>query len=309
MNTKLLVILLLTELMKQLYVSGQCFDSVVFTVFRYEKKVILQRADTVNDEKEATEIYAKDQHINTLQAGCFKDLPKLKYVALTHSGIKHIEKSAFLNLPSIKSISIMFNNIEAIHNGIFHSLDITKLYLLGNKIETLEEHSFYNLTYLQILDLSHNNLYSLKSNIFYKTESLRKINISNNKLFHIQDYFFSVCFNSFDSPDSLIDLSSNYLSTIDRNIFKGVYYVESLLLNDNNITKIDPNAFISIIKSNILNLQGNNLEKIPNKILYGKFDEVLYDDEERDVSLSDSVPLGNFSLDDSNIDSLVLTKM
>lgn len=278
--------LVLTALLVPTFCTTACFDSVSLTVYRHYKKIVLQRADTVNDELDATEIIAEDQKIPTLQTACFKNLPKLQYIKVTQCGLKTIEPSAFYNLPQLKSISITFNDLPVISNRVFHSLDIVKLSLIANGIVDIQEHAFYNLTSLEILDLSRNSLYTLKPDIFYKTNNLRQINFSNNKLLHIEDYFFWDIFGSNqDTTTSLIDLSSNNLSTIGRNSFKGLYYIHTLLLNENNINEISPEAFSNLRYGETLDLRDNNLEKLPFKIRRETFKEVLYEEDLTDEDI------------------------
>lgn len=270
--------------------AEECFDSVSFIVDRdsnprqnisegYSNRVVAQRADTVSNEINATDIIAENQTIPVLQMGCFKNLPELRHIQLIHCHLSDIERSAFLNLPKIKVIKINFNTIPVIREGVFHSLGLVKLSLMSNRIEEVEQHAFYNLTYLEVLDLSLNNLYSLKPDIFFKTNNLRQINLSNNKILFIYDFFFWDCYAPTEEYNSLIDLSYNNISKIERNNFKGVFYVDSLLLNGNNIRNIDPNAFNDLCSGNTLDLTGNNLQKVPNIKLFGAFEEVLFDEE------------------------------
>lgn len=260
-----------------------CFNFVTLTVYRENYKLVLQRADTVENQPFGTEIVVENQHVPLLQSGCFKNLLKLRYIKVVQCGLEEIEPGAFYNLPKLRTIDLGFNNLREIRNDRFHSLDIVKLSLTANAIETIREHAFYNLTSLETLDLSNNKLHYLSPEMFFRTYRISRLDCSHNNLQYVDEWFFWDIFSSNrDKVSSLIDLSFNNLSTIERDTFKGVFYINSLLLHHNSIKLVNREAFHGLKSGVTLDVRHNKLYKMDQiesltDAAAGKFEKRLND--------------------------------
>ncbi|ENN83449.1 hypothetical protein YQE_00193, partial [Dendroctonus ponderosae] len=284
LSTKMLPLAALTYLLLLVPTNRafSCFNFVTLTVFRENFKLVLQRADTVENEPLGTEIVVENQHVPLLQTGCFKNLSKLRYIKVVQCGLEEIEPSAFYNLPKLRTIDLGFNNLKEIINGIFHSLAIVKLSLKANAIETIREHAFYNLTLLESLDLSSNKLHYLSPEMFFRTYQISRLDCSHNDLQQVDEMFFWDIFGSNrDDVSSLIDLSFNNLSTIERDTFKGVFYINSLLLHHNSIKEINSEAFHGLKSGVSLDVRYNKLDGLDDiellRLAAGKFEDILDD--------------------------------
>lgn len=259
----------------------QFFASITIKIYRNETPVTVLRADTINNEYEATEIIIEDENIPTLKSGTFYNLTKLRYVSLKRNNINEIESYPFQYLPSARIINLNFNFIKRVPQNVFVNLPIRKLYLKGNGIQTLDALAFKNLTFLEILDLSSNNIEMIPENLFYLTKNLKHVNLNYNRLregpkrgkVYLTGYFEEAFLNNIIDEHSVLDLSNNNFTYVDNFLLQGILCVKNILLSNNNIKKISDYAFRDILYVEILDLAGNNLEEISEKIMK-KFEHI-----------------------------------
>lgn len=266
---------LLLVIWKIICINCQFFDYITIKIYRCDKPVTILRADTINNEKNVTEIIIEEELIPILKSGSFQDLPNLKYIFLQRNNIGFVEEYAFDNLPNLRRINLNFNNIKKITTNTFANLTAKKITLKGNGISEMESSSFYNLTFLHNLDLSSNNIVNLPRELFMMTPNLRVLDLSWNRLTsHLGlpskypfTYFEQPFWNIHKHEDSLINLSFNEIIYIDQTMFQGLSGVKKILLNYNNITKINERAFGKMSFLEEIELEGNNLEILNDSVL------------------------------------------
>ncbi|KAJ8971615.1 hypothetical protein NQ317_014736 [Molorchus minor] len=238
----------------------QFFNYITIKIYRYDEPVTLLQADTINDEPNVTEIIIEDESIPVLKSGTFNNLTLLKYITV---------------LRILRIINLNFNNIKTITDNIFANLTMSRLYLKGNGIKTLEEMAFYNLSNLEILDLSSNHIEELPRDLFYQTKNLKNIDLSYNRLKSLPIDNLKRRIKFFEEPftfsniheESSLDLSNNNLTYIDNYFFKGANCIKRIFLNNNNLEGISKDSFKEMVCMDTIDLEGNYLKELPNEIL------------------------------------------
>ncbi|XP_060519313.1 leucine-rich repeats and immunoglobulin-like domains protein 3 [Cylas formicarius] len=256
----LLIIVQLILLVWLRSVLAAYFPSVNFTVYRGDRALVTLFTDNINYETEATEIVLENQTVDAVVTGSFRNLTKLQYLRLVNDRIRLVERGAFSALPRLRTLNLNFNLLREITEGVFEGLDMVKLSLVGNGIESIAPGAFRNLKSLETLDLSRNGLNSLRKGIFSNTRNLRQIDLSFNRLNHIDGYFFFEPFaNRIDAgPDSFIDLNHNILTRIEKDTFAGAGCVRSIRIQHNDLVAVHPEAF-ELEHLERVHVEGNDL--------------------------------------------------
>lgn len=244
------------------------FDNINLTVIKGNKTLSDVMCDSVLHHLDATDIIAEEERIPKLLLGTFANLLQLKTIKLQNDRIERIEKGTFINLPKLKVINLNFNKIELLTEGIFNFLPVVQIHMRGNRIRYVEPETFQNLQYLQDLDMMMNNIEKLPANMFENTTNLRKLNLSYNKIKTLPQLIFHMGFlNNPVGIDSYIDLGHNQINSLSPGLFKGVYYVKTINLNNNLIDTIPDNIFSDIRDGECADFSGNYLKNINQSTL------------------------------------------
>ncbi|KAJ8920244.1 hypothetical protein NQ315_011905 [Exocentrus adspersus] len=274
-TNKCLVIIIIILGLCILCADSQYFNGITIQVHRNSTPVTVLRADTINNEYEATTIVIENEVIPVLKTETFSNLTNLQYIILKRNSICEVEAYAFNNLPKARTINLNFNCIKRIYENVFADLPISKLYLKGNGIQALDVYAFKNLTSLETLDLSSNDITSLAEHLFPDTRNLKFLYLNYNRLseepemreVHWTGYFEEPFSHNVKAERSVLDLSSNNFTCLDNNLLKGLVCVKHLLLNNNYMRKVKEYAFRDVAYLDLLDLEGNDLEELPDRVL------------------------------------------
>ncbi|KAM8975493.1 toll-like receptor 7 [Pelodytes ibericus] len=133
-----------------------------------------------------------------------------------------IENKAFEDLRNLTVLSIKSNNLSYVPGGL--STSLKEIYLYNNKIQSIQEYDFQNLTNLEILDLSGNcpRCYnspfpcipcpggapiSIHENAFASLRSLKTLRLHSNSLRTVLKTWFK-----YTSNLQVLDISQNFLA-------------------------------------------------------------------------------------------------
>ncbi|CAK1584859.1 unnamed protein product [Parnassius mnemosyne] len=223
----------------------------------------------------------KNNRLHTLNILCFEGIKNLQRLQLGHNEIVDIN-SSFLRFKDLQELSLEHNRIERILSRDFQNLfNLNKLYLSNNNISYIEKSSFDKMTYLNTLDLSDNFLFAIDKEVFSNTRYLQYVDLSRNKLKHMSKElfrgknisFFSIQNNIIEgelvtgmfiglSDITELDISNQYLTSIEDYAFMGLDNLEILLLNDNKIKSLSNKSFRYLQNVKEINLSNNKLIKI-----------------------------------------------
>ena len=154
--------------------------------------------------------------------------------------IRNISNSNIGNLRTLqlRRLSITECKIQSISKGIFNlMLNLMKLDLSKNKIETIETHSFsvepFQSNLLE-LRLSENKLTKIKQGQFNGLISLEILFLNKNQIGEIEMKSFDFLSNKIKT----IYLSENRLKEINAAQLNGLFKLEELYLEKNELTAI-----------------------------------------------------------------------
>lgn len=165
-----------------------------------------------------------------------KDLESIKIV---NSSLTEISVKAFQGLSNLFEVNLSDNSLFLIHADTFaNNTNLHRLKLSGNALQ---------LT--QILKTPHQYL--------LRSSSLTDFDLSNCSLTQILPKTFLQLKNLV-----FINLSSNILRTIPKDVFEGLELLEDLDLSNNHISKVDPNAFKLNKNLSVLKLKKNPIERM-----------------------------------------------
>lgn len=132
----------------------------------------------------------------------FANLNRLEDVNLAYNKISRIEPGAFDSVPALKILFLSNNLLQSINSDDFTGAkNLQELFLDSNVIERIEANAF-DLPKLEILSLKDNRLKSLPNNIFENLTKLERIDLSHNDIVDIDDLF--------KNCDQLYSLSLNH---------------------------------------------------------------------------------------------------
>lgn len=261
-------------------------------------------------ENDITEIPNEtSDHISKNQHG-LRQFKSLIWLNLDGNRIYKIHKHS---LPlTLQTASISHNLIENFPLDIITALPhLQWLYLRGNHIKTIPEHTFARKLWLEKIDLGENYLKTIPRFPFNNSVCIRDLNLAFNDFRMLSAETFSglqtgriiLSYNLLENIDinafAAIDESLEYLD-FDHNNFQHIPRAVSqlkslkyLYLSSNSISEIPDGAFENFCHSlKALSLSGNHLTRIPSETLQNcskishfniAFNEI-YDINENDFS-------------------------
>lgn len=174
-------------------------------------------------------------------------------------------------------VSKRLNDIEQDSFYCLNNLRYLKLW--GNIIKVIRHKAFSQLQRLDVLDLQENSVENLAHG-FCKDSAIREINLSSNKLTNIQvDMLNSPTFeriilahnqisfiapNAFDGALLFLDLSHNFMETIDPNAFGNQRNIRELDLSHNKIQNLDKRLAMESLE--FLDVSHNEIREIQAEV-------------------------------------------
>lgn len=192
-----------------------------------------------NSDSYETHFTVSESNIKILPAFILEQVPKTSVLNMSKNFITTLETGAFNSLSNLREVNLQFNNISELQDGIFAS----------NKA-------------LVKLDLSHNNISIVGDAFPVSSLAMKDLNLHDNKLRGL----------NFKLPKALqvLDLSSNLISSIERDVFFGMLNLNRLFLNGNRLKIIPLGCFRDLIHLRELNLAENEVA-----VTYGTFSGLL----------------------------------
>ena len=113
-------------------------------------------------------------------------------------------------------------------------MDATEIFLDGNRLETLQSHTFIGRKNLKVLHLNNSDIDRIENQTFNGLKSLAVLHLENNNVATLQGFEFS-----------------------------GLGHLRELYLQNNRITSIHNNTFKALKSLEVLFLQGNTIVDFP----------------------------------------------
>ncbi|XP_074094011.1 artichoke [Cotesia typhae] len=223
-----------------------------------------------------------------LEAGLFKNLPKLALINITSCGIVWIHPRAFVDLPELREISFEDNKIPdaaIIGRAMIELPVLSVIRLNSNKITRLQEEAFVNLPSLSRLYLTGNFITEIFPGAFQMLPVLRVLDLNYNLISRIHPEFFIqrtgstleelwVMGNRLNHVNELrailealprlkfLDASYNQFEEIPFGTMRGHPTLERLHLDHNRLTFLQRETFSAMPALRELRLRNNSLTNL-----------------------------------------------
>jgi Leucine-rich repeat (LRR) protein len=160
----------------------------------------------------------------------FDKLHNLMSVSIHATNVVEVETNFLQGKGPDSRLEIHDGKFQTIKKRIFCNLEITFLSLFGNKITTIEEEVFLNLSQLKILILDANQLKELNPQSFVGLPQLHHFSAMGNVISKLQKNVFEFL----ENKKAFIDLTSNCIDTVDKGAFDGSNATNVMLILTNN---------------------------------------------------------------------------
>ncbi|KAF4520465.1 hypothetical protein B566_EDAN004716 [Ephemera danica] len=255
--------------LKDLHLSGNNFTSMPAGLFQNLKNLTRLR---ILDSKSSNLI---------LTSGLFANLPNLREIVISNSGITELPGDLFANSSSLTNLTMSGNKLTSLPARFFiDNVNLTMLDIGNNLLSNLSDDTFVGLGNLLILRLNNNKLENISEAVLQPLTLLGKIDLSSNQI----EYLPRSAFRSMEKL-RVIELQNNQLAFQQavRDFF-GYYSpfhtcieLEKLDLSNNSISEIANDWRNSLLKLQSLNLAYNNLTQLTVHDLHFLSDTLIVD--------------------------------
>ena len=133
---------------------------------------------------------------------------------ITNASLDQLQPEHLSRFLFLKNLNLSYNSLKSIGPQTFFTLqNLEKMDLSHNFLEAVSSETFIGLRLLRYLSLSHNSIQVISHCTFKQWYKLEILNLSHNRLTHLGKNI--LCGLSVKE----LDVSYNYLSVIDENIF------------------------------------------------------------------------------------------
>lgn len=232
--------------------------------------------DTFNGLSQLLVLRLNRNSLQDLPAGCFDDLENLEELSLHDNSIAHLPKDLFsktlklkklyvsnnklrslshgifLNLPLLSQISLYENHLETLGPGVFGPMPLQELWLYDNKLSTLEEDTFRNLTHLRLLVLSRNRIHHVSGRAFTGLVQVGEVSLHTNLLTTLQA-------GTFQGMPNLVNISleHNLISSLPTGLLQGVTTLGQIDLRNNSLHNLPQQSLDELEVASEILLQQN----------------------------------------------------
>ena len=142
--------------------------------------------------------------------------------------------------------------------------DLKNLTVVNSRVNSVDQHSFTDLKYLELVDLSHNHLIDIPEKIFEQQASLTDLSLAGNLIEHLPEGLLA----NTTKLNSLI-LRNNRLRLLPPTLFDQLTQLEHLDLSHNELTYILPRTFNFISVIRFIDLNDNLLVTLHEDLFDG----------------------------------------
>ncbi|XP_069701445.1 leucine-rich repeat-containing protein 15-like isoform X1 [Periplaneta americana] len=216
--------------------------------------------DSFNDLVSLEYLLLDNNTLQYLYEDTFHDLGKLKKLGLSENKLEYVEPGTFKGMHNLTNLDMSDNSIRTLSPGFLDGIEGTLEILLldNNKILTIEDGAFKNMSSLWLLSLGNNRLKKIRGSGFEGLVALEYLYISGN----ILDEITPDTFQHLPKLKSL-DLSHNVIYSIYSDAFSANSNLQQLYLSRNSWLYIYSEfSFIDVPSLEVLKLSGNKVRHL-----------------------------------------------
>lgn len=236
------------------------------TFLKHSKSVSAIDRGFLKDLYEEIKVQSSNESL-VLFEGSVRGLHSLERLTLTDMKITAIQPNAFEDLPNLEVLDLRRNLVEEIEEGVFNVLNVTQLWLQGNRISRIATKAFDNMSYLEVVNLDNNRLTNVDTNWFGNTPNVQYLSLKQNLIEELPKRAFENIIGSHytDDGDTVttdIYLSKNKITTIHPDAFENLETLGDLYLNSNRLKTLSANVFSTLKNIQVLSFAKNKLVEI-----------------------------------------------
>jgi Leucine-rich repeat (LRR) protein len=221
--------------------SKDRINQVEYSIFTNNYETFQIRTDSIVRIEDNVLTADVDLGNNTILCSKIFDKPhNLKSIFIQATNVVEIERNFLQDKGLGSRLDIRHGKFQSIKKHTFHNLEITFLSLSGNKITTIEEEAFVNLSQLKTLILDANQLNELSPWTFVSLPQLDSFTAAGNVISKLQKNVFEFL----ENKKAFIDFSRNCIEVVDKGAFDGSNATNVILiLTNNRIEFLPPEIF------------------------------------------------------------------
>lgn len=169
--------------------------------------------------------------------------------------------NAFRFLPELKKLSLKKLRLEykEFDTELFRKLyNLTNFECYNCGIEKIKDGAFDDWEKLEYFSIYDTKVDRLHKNLIYRLDRMKMFEFYGNELKEIPKDLF---------PSSVVSINfgRNFIRKLERNQFKGLEKLETILLDNNSIEEIDEKAFHKVENLQMIKLNNNKIGKLDAK--------------------------------------------
>ncbi|XP_046420530.1 toll-like receptor 6 [Neodiprion pinetum] len=200
-------------------------------------------------------------HLIVLPSKGFSTLRRLKELRLARNEINMVDDKALFGLRSLEIFDLSDNRVVALPAELFRDTanTIKEIHLQNNSLSVLAPGLFADLKQLVALYLSRNSLTSawFSSTTFSGLIRLVLLDLSRNKIATLDPALFKDLYTV-----QILNLQNNKLETIPADTFSPMSNLHTLVLKNNRLTYLDAYSLNGLFALSLLALDSNHIEGI-----------------------------------------------
>ncbi|KAK4884725.1 hypothetical protein RN001_000996 [Aquatica leii] len=217
---------------------------------------------------EGADFNMSNTHLQVINTDAFLSFGlNMRRFIFENNEITYIAPKAFNKFKFVEKISFKNSNIFKLTNGVFDGTNADVLDLSQNLL--YEVNGIFDGLYVAKLNLSKNTIKEIEVGAFDRiifctgrsSLQIQYLDLSNNLIEMIKPDTFK-CVNP-RKCFRVLNLMNNEITAIENGTFANLRYLEELRLSSNKITKLHSNSFKGLLNLNFLYLQNNRIQEIP----------------------------------------------
>ncbi|XP_049846539.1 toll-like receptor Tollo [Schistocerca gregaria] len=206
------------------------------------------------------ELDLSNNSVDALPASALSGLSRLQTLNLQGNAISFLADRALEGLSSLSVLHLADNRLVSLPPELFaDTRDIKEVYLRNNSVNVLAPGLFNDLSQLLVLDLSHNELTAewVNSATFSGLVRLVILNLSHNRIAKLETAVFRDLYSL-----QILRLEENVIENIPENTFASLYNLHTLFLSGNRLVSIESYTFNGLYVLSLLSLDNNLISNI-----------------------------------------------
>ena len=193
--------------------------------------------------------------LENIKPGTFSDLKSLQFLKLDHNRLARVSPDLFTSLSQLHTLVLSGNALAALPIKLFANLgSLSHLLLDYNHLEDLPNQMFNRSSnHITVLDLSHNRLRSI-STFVEPLVHLQSLSLSQNLISDLGKLELAALWR--------LQVSGNLLHTISSVHLKGLPALQVLDLSSNSISSLEKDSFKFNLPLQAIRLDANNLKRM-----------------------------------------------